>query len=63
MWNMKDKTCICILGGTIQSVKEMAGIVILCAFIILLCMMFVAIGIVWLFADCTIRELEKVGCL
>lgn len=61
MWNMKDKTCI--LGGTIQRVKEMAGIVILCAFIILLCMMFVAIGIVWLFADCTIRELEKVGCL
>ena len=58
---MKDKTCI--LGGTIQRVKEMAGIVILCAFIILLCMMFVAIGIVWLFADCTIRELEKVGCL
>ena len=61
MWNMKDKTCI--LGGTIQRVKEMTGIVILCAFIILLCMMFVAIGIVWLFADCTIRELEKVGCL
>ncbi len=63
MWNMKDKTCICILGETIQRVKEMAGMVILCAFIILLCMMFVAIGIVWLFADCTIRELEKVGCL
>lgn len=63
MWNMKDKTCICILGGTIQRVKEMAGMVILCVYIILLCMLFVAIGIVWLFADCTIRKLEKVGCL
>lgn len=60
---MKDKTCICILGGTIQRVKEMAGMVILCVYIILLCMLFVAIGIVWLFADCTIRELEKDGCL
>ncbi len=48
MWNMKDKTCICILGGTIQRVKEMAGMVILCVFIILLCMLFAAIGIVWL---------------
>ncbi len=48
MWNMKDKTYICILGGTIQRVKEMAGMVILCVFIILLCMLFAAIGIVWL---------------
>lgn len=63
MWNMKDKNCICILGGTIQRVKEIAGMVILCAFIILLCMLFVAIGIVWLLADCTIRKLEKGGCL
>lgn len=60
---MKDKTCICFLGGTIQRVKEVAGIVILCVFIILLGMLFAAVGIVWFFVDCTIRELEKVGCL
>lgn len=63
MWNMKDKTCICILGETIQRVKEIAGTIILCAFIILLCILFAAIGIVWLLADCTIRKLEKGGCL
>ncbi len=60
---MKDKTCICIWGGTIQRVKEVAGIVILCVFMILLCMLFAAVGIVWFFADCTVRELERVGCL
>ena len=63
MWNMKDKTSICILGGTIQRVKEMVGMGILCAFIILLCMLFAVVGIVWLLADCTVRELEKVGRL
>ncbi len=63
MWNMKDKTCICILGGIIQRVKEIAEMVILCVFIFILCMLFAAIGIVWLLADCTIRELEMVGCL
>lgn len=63
MWNMKDKTYICILGEIIQRVKEVAGIVILCVFIILLCMLFAAIGIVWFFADYMARELEKVGCL
>ena len=61
MWNMKDKTCI--LEGTIQRVKKMAGMVILCVFIILLCMLFAAIGIVRLLADCTVRGLEKIGCL
>lgn len=63
MWNMKDKTYICILGETIQRVKEVAGMIILCVFIILLCMLFTAVAIVWFFADCTARELEKVGCL
>ncbi len=58
---MKDKTCI--LERTIQRVKKMAGMVILCVFIILLSMLCAAIGIVWLLADCTVRELEKVGCL
>lgn len=60
---MKNKTDICIWGETIQRIKKMAGVVILFVFIILLCMLFAAIGIVWLFADCTVRKLEKVGCL
>ncbi len=59
---MKDKTCICILGGTMQRVKEVTGIVILSVFIILLCILFAAVGIVCFFADCTVRELEKIGC-
>ena len=42
---MKDKTRICILGETIQWVKEVAGIGILCVYIILLCMLFAAVGI------------------
>lgn len=54
---------ICVFGGTIQRVKEMAGIGILCVFIILLGMLFVIVGIVWFLADCTVRKLEKVGCL
>lgn len=58
---MKDKTCI--LEGTIQRVKEMAGMVIMFVFVILLCILCAVIGIVWLLADCTVRGLEKVGCL
>lgn len=63
MWNMRDKTSICAFGGIIQRVKEMAGMGILCVFIILLGMLFVIVGIVWFLADCTVRKLEKVGCL
>lgn len=60
---MRDKTSICAFGVTIQRVKEMAGMGILCVFIILLCVMFATVGIVWFLVDCTVRELEKVGCL
>lgn len=60
---MRDKISICAFGGTIQRVKEVARIVILCVFIILLGMLFAAVGIAWFLADCTVRELEKVGCL
>lgn len=60
---MEKKTGIRNWGEAIQRGKEIAGMVILCAFIILLCMLFAAVGIVWLLADCTIRELEKGGCL
>lgn len=58
---MENKNGICIWGGVIRKVKEIAEVIIFCALMSLLCMLFVFIGIVWLLADRTVRELEKDG--
>lgn len=63
MWNMENRTNICILERIVQKIRGFAGMVILCAFMILLCILFVTIWVVWLIADFIIRKLEKGGNL
>lgn len=55
---MENKSCIGIWEGTIQKMKEIAEIIFLCVFIILLCILFTVIRIVYLLLDCTVRKLE-----
>lgn len=53
----------CLYGAVVQRGKEIVTVVALCVFMALLCLLFIAIGIVWSLADCTVRKLEKGGCL
>lgn len=58
---MENKSCIC--GTLIQRGKEIGMMAALCVFIVLLCLLFLGVGIVWELADWIIRKLEKDGCL
>lgn len=53
---MGNNTGICIGERIIQRIEKYAGIAIICAFIIILCILFVTMGIVWSLADFIIRK-------
>lgn len=53
----------CLYDVVIRRGKEIVTVAVLCVFIALLCLLFIAVDIVWSLADCTIRKLEKGGCL
>lgn len=52
-----------IYSVAFQQGQEIIMIVAFCVFMVVLCMMFVAVGIVWTLADFVVRRLEKAGCL
>lgn len=54
---MENKDCL--YGVVIRRGKEIVTVAVLCFFMALLCLLFIAVGIVWSLADCTIRKLEK----
>lgn len=56
---MGDGDCLC--NAVVQRGKEIVAIVAFCVFMALLYLLFIAIGIVWSLADCTVRKLEKGG--
>ena len=58
---MKNKSCIC--GTLIQRGKKIGMIGALYVFMVLLCLLFFGVGIVWELADWIVRRLEKDGCL
>lgn len=58
---MKNKSCIC--STLIRWGKEIGILVALCVFMVLLCLLFLGVGIVWELADWIVRKLEKDGCL
>lgn len=58
---MKNKSCIC--GTLIRRGKQIGMIVALYVFMVLLCLLFFGVGIVWELADWIVRRLEKDGCL
>lgn len=43
--------------------KETGMIAALCVFMVLPCLLFLGVGIVWELVDCIVRKLEKDGCL
>ena len=53
----------CLYRAVFRREKEIVMVVALCVFMAFLCLLFIAIGIVWLLADCTVRKLEKGGCV
>ena len=52
-----------IYSVAFQQGQEIIMIAVFCVFMVVLCMMFVAVGIVWTLADFVVRRLEKAGCL
>lgn len=58
---MEIKSCFC--GTLIRRGKKIGMIAALCVFMVLLCFLFLGVGIVWELADCIVRKLEKDGCL
>lgn len=58
---MKNKTYI--WNRIVLKVLEIAYIAALCVFMVLFSMMFIIICIIYSLADCTVRRLEKDGCL
>lgn len=53
----------CFYGVVIRRGKEIVAVAVLCFFIALLCLLFIAAGIVCLLADFVVRKLERGGCL
>lgn len=58
---MENKSCIC--STLIRWGKEIGRLVALCVFMVLLCLLFLGVGIVWELAEWIVRKLEKDGCL
>lgn len=54
---MKNKSCIC--GTLIRRGKKIGMIVALYVFMVLLCLLFFGVGIVWELADWIVRRLES----
>ena len=58
---MENKSYIC--GTLIRRGKEIGMLAALCVFMVLLCLLFLGVGIVWELADWIVRKLEKDGYL
>ena len=58
---MKNKTYI--WNRIAQKTLEIAYIAALCVFMVLFSMLLIVICIVYSLSDCTVRKLEKDGCL
>lgn len=58
---MKNKTYI--WDRFVQKALEIAYIAALCVFMVLFFMLLIIICIIYSLADCTVRRLEKDGCL
>lgn len=58
---MGNRNCIC--NAVVRWGKEIVTFVVLSVFLALLCLLLIAIGIVWSLADCIAGKLEKSGCL
>lgn len=58
---MRNRNCIC--NAVVYRGKEIVTVVVLSVFLALLCLLFIAIGVVWPLADCVVGKLEKSGYL
>ncbi len=58
---MENKSYIC--STLIRRGKEIGMIAALCVFMVLPCLLFLGIGIIWELTDWIVRKLEKDGCL
>lgn len=58
---MKNKTYI--WNRIVQKTLEIAYIAVLCIFMVLFSVLLIFICMIYSLADCTVRSLEKDGCL